>query len=429
MGLVVVGGQAAGLSAASRARRIDQSLDITVLEKGSRISYGACGLPYFIEGQVRKLDDLTVYTPDFFERDRNIRIRANAEVVAVEHPKREIVLQTGERVRYDRLVWAAGARPKLRFTDPRVFDFHTAIDAERLQRFLDELRPKTAAIVGGSYIGLEMVTALRARGLKVELFEATDSLLQRHDSHLTALVAKRLERCCVMVRFNTRVADPSSLPHDLILATAGLAPNVEALAAAGAEIGRSGALRVSDRCETTLHGVYAAGDCCETDHIVTNRPAWIPLGTTANKMGRVAGANAAGRRDRFQGIAGTSIVRVCGLGVASTGLSEAQARAEGFHPVVARIEAKSKPKYFLGRPLHVELIADSGSGRLLGGSVVGDDGALARIDVIATALAARMKVEDLAAVDFAYTPPFAPVMEPLLIVAQQLLKDLGRSAW
>jgi NADPH-dependent 2,4-dienoyl-CoA reductase/sulfur reductase-like enzyme len=176
--------------------------------------------------------------------------------------------------------------------------------------------------------------------------------------------------------------------------------------------------------ETNLTGVYAAGDCVETTHVVTGRPVYIPLGTTANKTGRVAGAGAAGKRERFGGVAGTSIVSVFGMGFACTGLSDAQARAEGFSPAAARIEAYSKPRYFGGRPTTVELVADRATRRLLGGSVIGEDGAAGRIDVIAAALHARLRADDFEQLDLAYSPPFAPVWDPLLIAAQQLMKEL-----
>jgi NADPH-dependent 2,4-dienoyl-CoA reductase/sulfur reductase-like enzyme len=424
MRLVVVGGVAAGLSAASRARRVDPSLEIVVLEKGSRISYGACGLPYFIEGSVRTIGELEVYTPEFFERERNVRIRTNAEVVSLRHAQREVVLGSGERVRYDTLVWAAGARPTWRSNDPRVFHLHTDVDAARLDDHLRAQKPATAAVLGGGYIGLEMATALRARGLVVSLYSEAPHFLHWDSPWLTAMVRARLERARVEVHMGAAVRDAAALRQDIVLAATGLTPNVEVPREAGCEVGRSGALAVTDRMETSVRGIFAAGDCCETNHIVSSRPVWIPLGTTANKMGRVAGANAAGRRERFEGIVGTSIVRVAGLAVATAGFSESQARREGFQPVAAKIEARERPKYFRGRPLTVELVADRSTGRLVGAAIAGDDGALARINTVAAALTARMKVEQLASLDLAYAPPYSPVMDPLLVAAGQLLKAL-----
>lgn len=424
MRLVVVGGVAAGLSAASRARRVDASLEIVVLEKGGRISYGACGLPYFIEGRLHSIDDLTVHKPEFFECERHIRIRTKTEVSAIRHSSRELVLSSGERLHYDRLIWTAGARPARHSGDPRLFCLHTDEDALRLDRFLREKNPRSAAVVGGGYIGLEMAGALRARGLEVTLIENGANLLHRDDAHLTARIVERLERSRVEVRLGENAGDPRQLPHDLILWSAGLKPNVEIPADAGIALGRTGAIQTDDRMETSLRGVYAAGDCCETNHVVSGKPCWIPLGPTAQKTGRVAGSNAAGGRERFDGIAGTAIVKVCGLGVGVTGLPENEAKQCGFRPVSARVEGFEKARYFLGRKVEVTLTADAVSGRLLGATVVGDDGVLARLNTVVAAVHARMTVEQLAGLDLAYAPPYAPVMDPVLVAAQQLLKDL-----
>ena len=245
-------------------------------------------------------------------------------------------------------------------------------------------------------------------------------MLGRGDAELTKAVRERLERFRVELQLNTRIADVAG--YDLAILATGLRPNVEIAAEAGIDLGRTGAIRVDERMETNLPGVYAAGDCAEAQHLVTGRPAYIPLGTTANKMGRVAGANAAGGRERFGGVVGTAIVNVFGMGVGFSGLSVDQARREGFSPVSARITAPSRAGYFDGKPITVELVADAGSRRLLGGSVWGEDGVEGRINVIATALHNRMRIEDLEQLDLAYAPPFATVWDPVLIAAQQLSK-------
>ncbi len=421
MRLVVIGGVAAGLSAASRARRLDPSLDITVLEKSPHISYGACGLPYYIEGQVRSLEQLRVYTPEYFARERNIQVRTKSEVIAISHARRELTLQGGERVAYDKLVLATGARRDLPPYE-NLFKLDTWGDAERLQDFLKLRKPKRAAIIGGGYIGLEVAEALRAQGLQVEIHQRSNHLLKRQDGWLTALLAKHLERCRVTIHWNSNVSAPPDA--EVVILAAGMKPNVSLAVEAGIEVGRTGAVRVTERMETNLHGVYAAGDCAEANHLVTGRAVWMPLGTTANKMGRVAGACAAGARERFPGITGTSIVRVCGLGVGLTGLSEEQARREGFDAVSTQVEALDKSRYFRGRPCHVQLTADRRTGRLLGGAVVGEDNVAGRTNVIATALSQRCTVEDFAYLDLAYAPPYATVWDPLLIAAQQLDKLL-----
>jgi len=431
--LVVIGGVAAGLSAAARARRIDPHLEILVLEKGPVISYGACGLPYLVEGRVRDARQLIVYTPEYFRRERKIEVRTGARVVSIAHPRRELALESGERIRYDRLVIATGARCETRGIAgaglPHVFTLHTLDDAGRMRRFVVEKKPRHAVVIGAGYIGVEAADALRRNGMRVTVVDRSRHALLRDDDQFTAAVVRQLEAHRVEVRLDLPIhsIEPDragDIPCDMVVIAAGFKPNVELAAQAGIDLGRSGAIATDDRMETNLRGVFAAGDCAETAHMVTGRPAWIPLGTTANKTGRVAGANAAGGRERFPGIAGTSIVGIFGAGFATTGLSVQEARAEGFSPAAARIEALGRPRYHGGTNTIVELIADRISRRILGGSVIGEEGAEGRIDVIATALQARMRVDEFEQLDLAYSPPFATVWDPLLIAAQQLMKEL-----
>ena len=427
MALVVVGGVAAGMSAAARARRADPRLEIVVLEKGPVVSYGACGLPYFVEGRVAKSAQLITYTPEYFRKERNIDVRVDSRVTSISHPRREVVLESGARIPYERLVIATGGRSEVRgiagVQAPHVFTLHTIADAERMRAFLRERQPATAAVIGAGYIGVEAADALRRNGLAVTVFEGSPHALLRDDAEFTAAVRGQLEKHKVELRTGVRVANVEDLAYDMVVIAAGFKPNVEIAAAAGVEVGRTGALRTDDRMETNLRGIYAAGDCAEVTHLVTGRPTWIPLGTTANKAGRVAGANAAGLRERFPGIVGTSIVSIFGMGFATTGFSVSQARAEGFAPVAARIEAYARPKYYAATKTTVELVADKTTRRLVGGSVIGEDGANGRINVIATALQTRMRVDDFEQLDLAYSPPFSPVWDPLLICAQQLIKQ------
>src|ERR1017187_3146332 len=404
MRLLVIGGVAAGLSAAARARRIDPSLEIVVLEKGADISYGACGLPYYLEGRVRRAEELIVHTPEYFRKERNIAVRTGARVVSISHPRREVTLDGGERVHYDRLVIATGARPRTKDFEgatlpPHVFTLHTLEDAERLKAYLCDKQPKQAVVVGAGCIGLEAADALRRNGMAVTVVEQGPHVLGRGDAELTKAVRERLERFRVELQLNTRISAVER--RELVILATGLRPNVEIAVEGGVEVGRTGAIRVDEHMETNLPGVFAAGDCAEAPHLVpgrpayipsseeggvevgrtgairvdehmetnlpgvfaagdcaeaphlvTGRPAYIPLGTTANKMGRVAGANAAGRRERFGGVVGTAILNIFGMGVAFSGLSVEHARREGFSPVSARIAAPSRPGYFGGKPHH-----------------------------------------------------------------------------
>ena len=428
MSLVIIGGVAAGMSAATRARRLDPQLEIIVLEKGPSVSYGACGLPFLVEGRVAKPQDLVVYTPEYFRKERKIDVRTGARVVAIQHARREVALESGERVRYDKLVIATGARCDYNGIEgaglPHVFTLHTLEDGERMRRFLAEKKPRKAVVVGAGYSGLEVADALRRNGLGVTVLERSQRVLLRDDAQFTAAMQKLLEQHGVALRLGVDVKSVSDLDADMVVLSAGFKPNVEIAREAGIEIGRTGAIRADETRETNLRGVFAAGDCAEVTHLVTGRPVYIPLGTTANKTGRVAGANAAGGRERFAGVAGTLIVGVFGVGFGVTGLSAAEARAEGFSPVVARIEAQARPRYFQGKKTTVELVAERATRRLLGGSVIGEEGVAGRVNVIATALQSRMRVEEFESLDLAYSPPFATAWDPLLIAAQQLMREL-----
>lgn len=430
MRLVVIGGIAAGMSAAARARRVDRTLEIVVLEKGAEVSFGACGLPYYLEGRVRQPRELVHYPADYFRRERNIDVRTGVEVTRILPARRQLVTAAGEVIAYDRLVVATGTRAVngLPGADqPHVFTLHDLPGAERLLEFLRDRQPRRAVVVGAGPLGLEAADALRRRGLKVAVLDGREHALRREEPALTEAVRRQLERHGVSFAPSVRVEaiEPERVaghPADLVLLALGVRPRVDLAAEAGVRLGRSGAIAADDRMRTNLSDVYAAGDCAEVIHLVTGRPAFLPLGTTANKTGRVAGANAAGLREHFPGVVGTSILSLFGMGIGITGLSEAQARREGFSPVAVTIEARARPKYFAGKTSAVTLVAERGSGRLLGATVWGEQDTLSRVNVLASAVTARLTADQLQFLDLAYAPPFATVWDPVLVAAQQLVK-------
>lgn len=434
MNLVVIGGVAAGMSAASRARRISRDLKITVLERGPVVSYGACGLPYWIGGTVKDPNLLIARPAAFFERERDIRVRLNTAVDEILPSRRRVRLTGGEELPYDRLVIATGARtatpPIAGDNLPHCFPFHTWEDAQRLEAFLAARKPRRAAIVGAGFVGLEMAESLLARGLEVNLFDRFSHFPGWRDEWLAERIQERLKLAGVALHLGQGVREiregaVDGVPADVVILAPGIRPNSEIAASAGIALGRGDAIAVNEFLETSVPGIYAAGDCAETHHLLLNAPAWIPLGTTANKMGRVAGANASGRRERFPGVLGTSILRVCGLAVGVTGLSEATAREAGFRPASATVEAHTRASYFGGETVKVKLVADRDNGRLLGGALVGTDGVEGRLNVLATAITAGLRVEEFQFADLCYAPPYAAVWDPLLIAAQQLLKETG----
>jgi NADPH-dependent 2,4-dienoyl-CoA reductase/sulfur reductase-like enzyme len=435
------------MSAASRARKLDPRLEIVVLEKGRHISYGTCGLPYYLSGRVADARDLIVYTPEFFREKRDVDVRLEHEVTEIEPgTKRVRALYRGAQpviLPYDKLVIATGGAPELRIPGADLSNVFTCNDlagAIRLRAFLEEQQPKRAVIIGSGYIGLEVADALTSRGLQVTILERSDTVLEAIESEIgecvegvlaqhgvrlikgaaATAIAGDAQRRAVAVHYG---AGGSELA-DLVLLATGIVPRSELAASAGIEIGSTGAIAVDERMLTSASGIYAAGDCAEVRHLVTGKPAYLPLGTTANKQGRVAGENAAGGHARFEGVVGTLVTQVFELAVARTGLSVSQAKQYGFQPDAVTITSTSRAKYFHGSPILLKLIWDRPMARLLGCQMAGEEGIAKRIDVAAMALHARMRVPDMLHLDLSYAPPFAPVWDPILIAANEANKKL-----
>jgi CoA-dependent NAD(P)H sulfur oxidoreductase len=447
--LVVIGGVAAGLAAASRARRVNPRMEILVFEKGPDISYSACGLPHFISGLVPDADALRVYSPEFFLTRRNIHVHTQHEVTEISPGRRRVtVAKRGsglEEVHYDRLMVSTGAepaRPAIPGLDLRgVFHVNDLQATLGLKKHLETVRPRKAAIIGAGYIGLEMAEALTARGLSVTIFERSKDLFEAVDEDIAAPVEKELESHGVRLLKGASVAaftgdrewgvrrvmwNGSEAEVDCVVLATGVRPRVKLAEEAGIRLGPTGAVAVNEFMETSEGAIYAAGDCAEATHLVTGRPVYFPLGTTANKQGRVAGENAAGGRARFAGIVGTAAVKVFSLEIARTGLNVQQAREAGFAPRAATVRAASHARYLGGKEMLVKVVADRATGRLLGAQLAGSEGVAKRVDVFATALHARMTVEEVAGLDLSYAPPFSTVWDPVLIAAQEMLRELRR---
>jgi NADPH-dependent 2,4-dienoyl-CoA reductase/sulfur reductase-like enzyme len=437
--LVVVGGVAAGMSAAAKARRTNKELEIVVYEKSGYVSYGSCGFPYYIKGEIPQIEAVVTRTPEQFAR-QDIQVYTHHEVLAInpaEHTLQARNLETGDVFtdRWDKLILTAGgqaARPPLHGLDlAGIFTLRTVEDALAIRRWLVEEKPRRAVIVGGGYIGLEMAEALAAHGLQVTIVEMLPQVMPNMDVEMATQVLAELERQGVKVyleqaveafsgngRVREVVSGNTSWPADLVIFSVGVRPNVSLAQRADILLGPTGAVGVDPRQHTNQPDIWAAGDIAETHHLITESPAYIPLGTTANKQGRVAGANAAGGEATFPGIVGTAVVKVFDLHAARTGLTEQQARAEGFEVESVSIKAPSRAHYMPDHsPIQVKLIFEKGSQRLLGGQMVGTEGVAKRIDVIAAALQAYWTTYDLAELDLSYAPPFAPVWDPILVAA------------
>jgi NADPH-dependent 2,4-dienoyl-CoA reductase/sulfur reductase-like enzyme len=449
--LVVIGGVAAGMSAASRARRLRPDLEILVFEKSGFVSYGSCGLPYFVSDIIKAPENLVVYDAKFFKEKRNIDVFTHHEALKIFPAKRTLLVKNLENdkefeVQYDKLVIATGARavrPNVKGVDLKgIFTIRFLEDGIEIKSFIKENSPRKALIVGAGYIGMEMAESLVSVGMDVLIVEQMPNILGTMDDEINEVVEQELQRNGVKLLKSTSVdefigengyvkkaklSNGEVVDAELVLIGAGIKPNSEIAKEAGIEIGRTGAIAVNQRMETNIPGIYSAGDCAEAFHLVLNRPVYIPLGTTANKQGKVAGENAAGGNAVFKGIVGTAVFKVFDLEVARTGLSEKQAKSEGFDYVSTVIEHGSRAHYYPGgSKIRVKLIADRKTGRLLGAEMVGRDGVAKRIDVFATALHARLTIDEIGQLDLSYAPPFAPVWDPVLIAANDLEKKIKK---
>ncbi len=450
--LLIIGGVAAGMSAASRAKRRNPDLDVIVLEKTQYISYGSCGLPYYISDMIHDHNKLVIIPPKVAREKRGIDVRLLHEATEIrtdEKKVRALNHETGEETTfyYDKLVIATGAgaaRPPIRGIDLKhVFVLRTLTDGVALKSFIDSGKPKKAVIIGAGYIGLEMAEAFSTRGLHVTILEKLPNILGTMDEEINTIVESELERNHVGLHKNAGVVafegnsagevqsvvleDGRRFEADLVLVATGVKPHVRFAEAAGIKLGPTGAIAVNEKQETNVPDVYAAGDCAEALHLVTGKPAYIPLGPTANKQGRVAGENAAGGFGIFKGIVGTAVFKCFDLEVARTGLTSVEAEREGFATVTSTITDKCCAGYYPGAsPITIKFVMNKENGQLLGAQMVGNHGVSKRIDVLATALFKKMTVEEISQLDLSYAPPFAPVWDPILIAANIGLKALEK---
>lgn len=443
--LVVIGGDAAGMSAASKVRREQPGREITVFERSPHTSYSACGMPYYIAGLVDEPEKLVARSPEKFREKFNIDVRIRHEVLAIDPAAQRVLvrnLTTGSETleAYDQLLIATGAEaifPPLPGSDADgIFSLSTLASGIRIMGFMDRELPRRAVVVGGGYIGLEMAEALVRQGLQVSLIEKGEQVMGTLDPDMGALVSEALREIGVTLYLNESlvgyevannmvsavVTDQRTLPADLVIVGLGTRPNSRLAADAGIVLGEKGAIRVNPRQQTSAQNIWAAGDCAESFHLVSRRPFHVALGTVANKQGTVAGINLSGGYATFPGVVGTAVSKICKFEVARTGLTEREVNSMGLVYRTATIKSKTRAGYYPGAGwITVKLLAEQGSGRLLGGQIVGLEGAAKRIDVLATALTAGMTVQQMVDLDLSYAPPFSPVWDPVQIAARKLL--------
>jgi NADPH-dependent 2,4-dienoyl-CoA reductase/sulfur reductase-like enzyme len=459
---VVVGGDAAGMSAASKAKRDDPDLEVVVFERGEWVSYGACGLPYYVKGEIQSLEDLVSVTPEQFREDRDIDLRTGHEVVGIDPEDRTVTARSDDGTvvqAYDDLLIATGSRavtPPIDGIDREgVYTLGSMSDGKDLREYVGRARQEgdlqqpdrgpacqfletcngPVGIVGGGYIGVEMAEALAANGFEVHLFQRGDRILKGFSEATSEAVLDHLDDRSVAVYLGSEVraldgddavrgvvtAD-ERIPVEMVLVGTGVRPRTDLAEEAGVELGETGAIAADEFRETNRADVYAAGDCAEAEHVVTGEAVYVPLALTANRHGRAIGKTVAGDPTNGGGVAGTAAVKAFEVEAARTGvLDHDTAREAGFDPVTETIEAKSRAGYYPeGGTVRVTLTVDGTSGRVLGGSLASEygEGAVHRSHAIVGAVTEGVAVSELSNHDLAYAPPFNTTWDPVLTAAK-----------
>ncbi|MCP1188676.1 CoA-disulfide reductase [Priestia flexa] len=438
--IIVIGGVAGGMSAASQLRRLDQEAEIIVFEKGRDVSYSACGMPYYLSGVVKEQESLIARTVDEF-KERDITVHLQHEVKEVNHIKKYVVVhnhQTNEsqEVSYDELIIAAGAsavKPPFMIDAQNVFSLKTLEDSTNIHRYLKEENVQKVVIIGGGYIGMELVETMHLLGKQVSVIERGNHILSMFDEEIATriqgelkndiafhvneeveeLIAERKKITAVRTNKNTHEAD-------LVIVNVGVKPNTSFLERNGIRMLENGAILINDKMETNVPHLYAAGDCASSYHLVLKKPVHFSLGTIANKQGRILGANLGGEDKHFPGVIGTSILKVMDLEIAKTGITEKEAKAENLQYKAVTVDAYNHTPYYPdATKMLVKLIYEKDTHIILGAQIMGKSEAAKRIDVFATAITARLTTEQLTMLDLSYAPPFATVWDAVQIASQK----------
>lgn len=432
MKIIVIGAVAGGTSAAAKARRNDDSAEIIIYEKDQDISYSGCGLPYFIGGKVKSIMELTPRTPEFFKSKYNIDIHIQHEVLKINIPDKTVVvknLETGVVFEdpYDKLILSTGAQafvPPIKGIDlDNVFFLRNVQNALKIKTFMNSHHPKTAVVVGTGFIGFEVMENLMECGIKVTLVERAGKLTPNLDEDMSLYLEKMLSQKEIPVFKNANVVETTNqgvilengtlIPGEMIIVATGVKPNVTLAKEAGLLLGATGAIRVDERMMTIDTDIYACGDCIETWSTVTKKPHYRPLGSTANKTGRICGENITGGNVIYPGNLSTGIFKVFDISIGSTGLSEAEARNAGYDVEVSHDLKPDKLDYYGGREMLIKAIADRATKKLLGVQIIGYEGVDKRLDVFVTLITYGATVAEIFNLDLAYAPPFSTTKDPI----------------
>jgi len=446
MKFVVIGGDAAGMSAASRAKRNNPDLDVTVLEKTMDVSYSACGMPYNIADPERKIEDLVVRQAHVFREKQDINLLTGHCVESIDTANMTVsgtsLHGNTFKFLYDKLLIATGGSPIIPdvegFDLPGVMALKSLDDGRKIKAYIQFNNVKKVVIIGMGYIALEMCETLRARSIDVDMVKPRTVFLPWMEKELADVVKKEVELNNVNIYLEHQVekiegrdrklhviCSDLSLETDMVLVAIGIKPNSELAARAGLDLGIKNAIAVNKKLQTSNKNIYAAGDCTDAYHVVTGEKAWIPLALRANRAGWAVADNICGKDAKLSGVAGTAVFKVFDLEVARTGLTVGEAKKFGFEPVKVVIKSRSRAHAHPGAStIHVQMVGDTKTGRLLGTQMVGKEGVAHRINAVAVALHNQMTVKDYCQTDLAYAPPFGPTWDPTLTAANQLLKKI-----
>ncbi len=433
--ILIIGGVAAGATAAARARRLDENAEITIIEKGPFVSFANCGLPYFISGDIKRRAKLLLQTPEGFLGRYNVNVLINTEAIDIKRDEKKVVVKTAEgtkELEYDKLILAQGGSPIIPdiegVNNDNVFKLWTIPDMDRIHKFIEQNQPKNAVVVGGGFIGIEIAEAFKARGMNVTIVELANQVMPNVDYEFGAMVKSVLEENGVNVLTGVKIdkitgnkailSNNTEIDADLILFSIGVKPENILAKNAGLEVSQSGAVIVDEYMRTSDPDIYAAGDMVEILHKVSGRKSRIPLAGPANRQGRIAASNALGMNLKYNGALGTSVIKIFDYTLSFTGLSEKFASQFDFNVGVAYTFKDNQVTYYPGgTQLAFKLVYDKSTNKIIGAQAFGIKGVEKRIDVIATALQAKMSLEDLAELDLAYAPPYNSANDPVNIAA------------
>ncbi len=448
--IVIIGGVAAGTKAAAKSRKLIPDSEIDIYTEDTNVSYSACGLPFFIEGNFDDESMLIARTVDEFENDQ-IHIHLQNKVIKILPDNKKILVQNILNdnefyVNYDKLVVATGAKPFIPPIDnlnlKNVFTLRTLEDGINIKQKV--LNSQKAVIIGGGYIGIELLEAFVKQGLNVTLIEFLPTIMPIFDDDISALIKNHIldkdrdkvqiinsDSVVELIGENevtgVRTKNGLKFDADIVIIATGVKPNIELAVDAGIKLGETGAIKVNKKMQTNIENIYAAGDCVEKNHMVSNTPVWVPLGSTANKEGRTAAINLCGQEDFFDGILGSAVTRYFGFTMSITGLTVKQALSLGYEPVFETVTKLDKVGYLPeAKNITIKLIADKNSKKLLGAQAIGCGDADKRVNTVASSLVCSMSVEDFLSTDLTYAPPYSPSIDPLLTAAEKLLEKLNR---